>query len=293
MLKNDDMTATWTRTLAVAATAMLLGAWPAAAQAPSAPAAPPVHGAAPAEPATDVGALAKQTQNPVSSLISVPFQSNFDFGMGDRDANATTLNIQPVLPFAISSGANVILRVIMPLQSRPGPSDTVRFSGLGDVTATAFFTPSKPHTVTLGVGPVFILPAATSAALGGEHFGIGSAVVALVQPGPWTIGALYNQIWSTSGDVNRDGFEITYLQPFVNYNLGQGLSVGYSLEATANWKAPSTNTWNAPMVFKVSKVTKLGHQHMQIEGGAGPVVASSDSAATWRFRLNVAFLFPR
>jgi hypothetical protein len=47
------------------------------------------------------------------------------------------------------------------------------------------------------------------------------------------------------------------------------------------------------MVFKVTKVTALGDQHVQIEGGAGPFAATSDSAATWRFRLNVSFLFPR
>jgi hypothetical protein len=230
----------WTRTLAFAAIAMLLAAYPAAAQGP-----------------------------------------------------ATTLNIQPVIPFAISSGANVILRVIMPLDSHPGPSSDVRLSGLGDVTATAFFTPSKAHTLTVGIGPVFILPAATDPALSAEKFGVGSAFVALVQPSHWTIGVLYNQIWSTSGAVDRDAFQITFIQPFVNYNLGQGLSVGYSMEATANWKAASSNTWNAPTVFKVAKVTALGHQHVQIEDGAGPVVATSDGAATWRFRLNLSFLFPR
>ena len=31
--------------------------------------------------------LAKQTQNPVASLISVPLQGNWDFGLGDRDAD--------------------------------------------------------------------------------------------------------------------------------------------------------------------------------------------------------------
>ena len=43
--------------------------------------------------------LAKQTQNPIASLISVPFQGNWDFGLGDRDATGTLLNFQPVVPF--------------------------------------------------------------------------------------------------------------------------------------------------------------------------------------------------
>ena len=63
--------------------------------------------------------LAKQTQNPVSSLISVPFQGNWDFGIGDRETTGTTLNIQPVVPFGLTQRWNVILRVIMPVQSQP------------------------------------------------------------------------------------------------------------------------------------------------------------------------------
>jgi hypothetical protein len=46
--------------------------------------------------------LAKKTQNPVASLISVPLQGNWDYELDDRDATATLLNVQPVMPFAIS-----------------------------------------------------------------------------------------------------------------------------------------------------------------------------------------------
>ena len=37
------------------------------------------------EHSSDESDLAKQTQNPVSSLISVPFQNNFNFGVGPDD----------------------------------------------------------------------------------------------------------------------------------------------------------------------------------------------------------------
>ncbi len=45
--------------------------------------------------AQDDSDLAKQTQNPVSSLISVPFQNNFNFGVGPDDDLQYLLNIQP------------------------------------------------------------------------------------------------------------------------------------------------------------------------------------------------------
>jgi hypothetical protein len=257
--------------LAVAAAVqMLTGAGPAAAQ--------------------DATALAKQTQNPVSSLISVPLQGNWDFGVGDRDATATLLNIQPVIPFAISKSTNVVLRVIMPLTSQPGPQG-VRINGMGDIVATAFFVPSKTGRITWGVGPALLLPAATNNALGSEKFGIGPSAVVLTQPGNWTVGVLLNQIWSTSGASDRADVNATFLQPFANYNLGSGLSVGVSLEASGNWKADQT--WTAPLLFNVSKVAMLGKRPVNFLVGAGPTVASPTGGANWRFRLAAIFLFPR
>lgn len=234
--------------------------------------------------------LAKQTQNPVASLISVPLQGNWDFGLGDRDAVGTLLNVQPVMPFGVSKSTNLILRVIMPLTSQPGSAGS-RINGLGDVVATAFFSPAKSGRIIWGVGPVFLLPAATNTALGSEKFGIGPSVVALTQPGKWTIGGLYNQIWSVSGANDRDDVSSMFLQPFANYNLGSGLSAGVALEASANFEADET--WTAPLLFNVSKVALLGKRPVSFVLAAGPTIASPEAGADWRFRLGATFLFPR
>lgn len=234
--------------------------------------------------------LAKQTQNPVASLITVPLQGNWDFGLGDREATGTLLNIQPVMPFAISKSTNVILRVIMPLTSQPS-SSAERINGLGDIVATAFFSPQKSGRIIWGVGPVFLLPTATNNSLGSEKFGIGPSAVALTQPGKWTIGGLFNHIWSVSGAIDRHDVNSTYLQPFANYNLGNGLAVGAVIEATGNWEADET--WTAPLLFTVSKVALLGKRPVSFVAGAGPTIASPKAGADWRFRLQAAFLFPR
>jgi hypothetical protein len=234
--------------------------------------------------------LAKQTQNPVASLISVPLQGNWDFGLGDRDAAGTLFNLQPVMPFGISKSTNIILRVIIPLTSQPG-SGTERINGMGDILATAFFSPVKSGRIIWGAGPVFLLPAATNVSLGSEKFGIGPSVVALTQPGPWTVGILFNQIWSVSGANDRDDVNSTYLQPFANYNLGGGLSAGVSVEASANWE--TDEAWTAPLLFNVSKVTLLGKRPVSFSVAAGPTIASPDGGPDWRFRLAATFLFPR
>ena len=240
--------------------------------------------------AQDADALAKQTQNPVSSLISVPLQGNWDFGLGDNEATGTLLNIQPVMPFGITPSTNVILRVIMPLASQPGP-EGARINGLGDIVATAFFSPAESGRIIWGVGPVVLLPAATNNSLGSEKFGVGPSAVALTQPGKWTLGALFNHIWSTSGASDRSDVDTTYLQPFANYNLGRGLSAGVSVEASANWEADET--WTAPLLFNVSKVTLLGKRPVSFAVAAGPTIANPDGGAHWRFRLSATFLFPR
>ena len=105
--------------------------------------------------------------------------------------------------------------------------------------------------------------------------------MALIQPGKWTVGALFNHLWSLSGANDRSDVNQTFLQPFANYNLGGGLSVGVSTEATGNWEADEV--WTAPILFSVSKVTLLGKRPVSFSAAAGPTV-SPDGGANWRFR---------
>jgi hypothetical protein len=54
--------------------------------------------------------LAKKLSNPIASLISVPFQRNYDGGYGPNDGNKYTINVQPVIPFILNEDWNVISR---------------------------------------------------------------------------------------------------------------------------------------------------------------------------------------
>src|SRR5271170_2708844 len=85
--------------------------------APKAQAAP-----APAAAADDTAALAKATQNPVASLISVPFQNNSNFGVGPYNRTQDVLNIQPVIPARISEKWMLISRIIQPIVWQPTSS---------------------------------------------------------------------------------------------------------------------------------------------------------------------------
>ena len=72
--------------------------------------------------------LARQAQNPIASLISVPFQNNFNFDAGSKDDLQNVLNIQPVIPFQISNHWNLITRTIVPVIHQPELAPGIRTS---------------------------------------------------------------------------------------------------------------------------------------------------------------------
>ena len=108
--------------------------------------------------------------------------------------------------------------------------------------------------------------------------------MALVQPGKWTLGALWNQIWSMDGANDRDDVNQMFLQPFANYNLGQGLAVGAQMEAAANFEADDEQ-WQSYLLFTLSKVTLLGKRPVSFLAAAGPAVAHPTGRPDWRLRF--------
>ena len=59
--------------------------------------------------------LAKASQNPISTLISVPFENNTTINNGTEDAIVNILNIKPVVPLSIGENWNLINRLIVPV----------------------------------------------------------------------------------------------------------------------------------------------------------------------------------
>jgi hypothetical protein len=107
--------------------------------------------------------LAKQTQNPVADLISVPLQNNFNFGAGPKDATIYVLNVQPVIPLRLTQDWNLITRIITPVINQPSLFEGGESAfGLGDINPTFFLSPAKPGELIWGVGPTFTLPTATA-----------------------------------------------------------------------------------------------------------------------------------
>ncbi len=240
-------------------------------------------------------ALAKQSQNPVGDLISLPFQSNNFFNIGDNDRTRSLLNIQPVIPVHVGS-INIINRIIVPLLSQPDLAEESGGTfGTGDTTYTAFFTPANPGKLIWGVGPVVLMPTASDDRLGGGKLGLGPSIVTLTMRGPWVIGAIVSQIWSVGGDEDRADISSFLAQYFINYNLSDGWFLTTAPIITANWKAADENTWLVPFGGGFGKVFRVGSQPLNFNTQLFYNAVRPDTVPRakmeWRFQLS--FLFPK
>jgi hypothetical protein len=235
--------------------------------------------------------LAKQLANPISSLISVPFQSNYDCCFGPRDASRYLLNIQPVIPVPLNSDWNLIVRTILPVISMGSPSATVPSStGLGDTVQSFFFSPSQPvNGVTWGVGPVFQWPTGNNV-FGSQKWGAGPTAVILKQDGGWTYGALVNHIWSYAGKSGASDVNATFLQPFLNYTFPDSTGILLDTEATYNW---ITKEWTVPINLLVSHVYNIGGQRVQFQVGPRFYAVRPAGGPDWGARFNITLLFPK
>ena len=236
--------------------------------------------------------LAMQLANPISSLISVPFQANWDFGIGPNDASRFFMNIQPVIPLSINDDWNLISRTILPVIDAESPAPGIPdASGLGDTLQTFFISPVEPvNGWVIGAGPVFLLPTATDNLLGSEKWGAGPTGVALKQAGPWTYGALFNHIWSFAGDDSRNEVNGTFIQPFVSYVTPSKTTFSLSAENTYNW---DQSQWTVPINFVVSQLFKMGEQPAQVFVGGRYYAEAPASGPEWGVRTGVTLLFPK
>src|SRR5688572_29944118 len=168
----------------------------------------------------DASDLAKKLANPISSLISVPFQNNTDYGIGKLNGTRNTMNIQPVVPVSLSKKLSLITRFVMPVVTQYHiTGENEKQSGLSDFVVSGFLSPAvSKNGFTWGAGPVFLLPVGTNEVLTSKKFGIGPTVVALKQSKGFTYGALVNQIWSVAGTDSKPDVNQLYMQLFFTYN---------------------------------------------------------------------------
>lgn len=257
---------------------------PAIAQTPPADTAP--------EEAAPTGDLAAASQNPIANLISVPFQNNTNFGVGPDNRTQNILNIQPVVPVPLSEDLILVTRTILPIVLQPDAGGSGSIFGLGDLNPTFFFVPVTTSNITLGVGPTVVLPTATDRQTGAGKWSAGPAGVVVVNSGQWVYGGLASQIWSFAGDGSRPAVSQFVLQPFVNYNLPNGLYLTSSPVITANWNAPGGEQFTVPIGGGVGKLFRAGSQPLNASLQLYWNAVRPTNGADFSLRAQLQFLFP-
>src|SRR5262245_30968890 len=235
--------------------------------------------------------LAKQSQNPVANMVSLPLQYNYYTGGGLESTSQMILNVQPVLPLPIGEDWLIVSRTIVPFTSVPRPN--LRPSrGISDIQEQAYLTATKPGKLTWAIGPIFSFPTALNNVVRTGQWGLGPTAVALVMPGPWVIGTLVNNIWRIGGERNGDVLNNFTVQPFINYNLPHAWAISTAPLITSNWSDRRSQRWTVPIGLGVSKITHVGDQPLNLEMQYYHSVEHPDIAGSDQLRLEVAGLWP-
>ena len=239
--------------------------------------------------------LARKTQNPVSDLISVPFENNANFNAGPDDKVLNVLNIKPVVPIKLTDEWNLINRAIIPLISQPGVDGTPigRKNGVGDITYQGFFSPNpKPGGMIWGVGPQIQIPTHSNSRLGNQRWAAGPNVVVLDMEGKTVKGFLLSQVWDVTNSKDEDISFMT-LQPFYNYNFGKGWYAVANPVITADWEADGSDQWTVPIGGGVGRVMHWGKQAVNLRFAAFGNVVRPTNGSDYNIQLTMQFMFPK
>lgn len=244
--------------------------------------------------------LGKKILNPVSDLINIPFQ--FDFDNGADNGNANFLNIQPVYPVKFKDW-HYVSRLIVPLVDAPGgvpglvniPSSEPgeRAQGLGDINYSLFLSPAKETPWEWGAGASVTLPTATSKSLGSGKWSAGPTAAVLRWQKWGGTGVMVRQLWSFAGEDDRSEVSQLLIQPFVGYKLQNGWSLMSMMQWTSNWQAAAGNRWTIPVGGGVAKLFKLQGQAINTRLEAYVNVVKPDGAPDWTLRYTFQLLFPK
>jgi len=238
--------------------------------------------------------LAKQAQNPIANLISIPFENDFNLETGVHKEDSYVLQVKPVVPFHISDDWTVITRTIIPMIQLPAPAPGVDgATGLGDIQESLFLSPTKVGSVIWGAGPVVSFPTATQHLLGTGKLSVGPTAVVLTSQGHWLFGVLAQNLFSVAGPSGRSDVDQMLIQPFVNYNLPHGWYLTSSPVITANWETRSRERWTVPVGGGVGKIIHIGKLPVNMYLQCFRNVEHPDGTTPWALRFQIQFLFPK
>jgi len=242
----------------------------------------------------DKASVAQEIANPLTTMIFIPIQYNFDPNMGvNEEGRFSSLYVQPIISFKLSEKWNLITRTIIPFYSLKDITKNFgKESGLGDINQSLFLSPSTSSEsgYTWGVGSVLSYPTASNEYFKTGKLGVGPTGIALRVKGPLTYGMLANHTWSLGSNEYAD-VNTTFVQPFFDYTSKKAVTYELTTEIAYDW---ISDGWSVPLIFTANKLVVLGKQMFMIGGGARYWVDDNQfNPQSWGFNVSLYVLFPR
>jgi len=235
----------------------------------------------------NIDELAKELANPGAANATLNFKFEYRTFDGDvpdaDDQDSFTTTFQPVFPFVLPNGNNLIFRPAFSyVFGQPGIDSTGSGfdseDAFGDIAYDLLYAGSR-NGWTLGAGVVGAIPSGSDVSSDNWLLGPSALAVKTEDWGVWGVFPFHNEKIGGSGpDVS-----ITSLQYFLFAGLGGGWQIGTGPTITYDWNADSDDAWTVPFGIQVAKTTAIGDQIIKLNAGIEKNVVAPDAfASDWK-----------
>jgi hypothetical protein len=244
---------------------------------------------------------AEAQDNPARVWV-LPFEVDFDSGAANGDAIIS--RFLPLNTIVITDRWKLVNIALVTIADAPGgrpgepgnpnPVPGPNVFGLSDLTDALVVSPNTTSRFQWGVGVAVGIPTATDPSLGSGKWQAGPALRLGYQTGPWRFGVLAANRWSFAGESGRADVHALLARGLIRRSLGAKWFLVSAPIVTANWNAPSGQTWLVPLGGGFGRSFQLTNTRMNVSLQAYANVVKPDGApdSVIRFGVNFPFKLP-
>ncbi|KZR83060.1 hypothetical protein MITS9509_03373 [Synechococcus sp. MIT S9509] len=169
-------------------------------------------------------------------------------------------------------------------------------AGLSDISPTAFLIPDIGPDFTIGLGSSLVVPVGEGALDNGK-LSVGPALLAFFHRGPRVVGARMRNVWSVSGDSDRDDVNRMVVRGLIRYQLNPDWWLISSPIIAADWTLPDGQGWIVPLGGGLGRFFQLAGQPMQVSveayyNAVKLQLAGEELLGDWTIRTQWQIIFP-
>jgi len=240
--------------------------------------------------------IARELSNPVGSLSTVIIQGTYTHWGGSVEGaasqNTGALILMPVIPVPLKTGS-LIFRPSFPVASAPYINENGEWDKeveFGDIGLMAVYGYTFKAGLIVGAGPTMFFPTAGGSRIGKDQFQLGpTALAAYIQK--WGVLGFLWQHWWGVGSIPEDQekVNVSTIQLFYWFGIGNGWQIGGSPTPTANYVAAAETSYSIPLNLGIAKTVIIGEMPLKFTiQGQYFVTRPEDLGTDWGIFFQVA-----